>query len=66
LTRKPAATFPAADASQTDPFRCFLEAALTEDETITAKEDDAIAEVETDRAAGVPSIPFDVIKRGLS
>lgn len=29
----------------------------------TAEEEDAVAEVEADRAAGVPTIPFDEIER---
>jgi hypothetical protein len=46
----------------TDPFLRYLEAAPADDEPVTVEEDAAIAEVEADRAAGVPTIPFDDVK----
>jgi hypothetical protein len=54
------------DASHSDPFVRFLPAAPLDDEPITAEEEAAIAEVEADRSAGVPTIPFDEIKRVYS
>lgn len=45
-----------------DPFRRYLEAAPADDESVSVEEDLAIAEVEADRAAGVPTIPFDAVK----
>jgi hypothetical protein len=40
------------NASRTDPFVRFLEAAPIDAEPITAEEDAAIAEVEADRSCG--------------
>jgi hypothetical protein len=37
--------------------------APVDDESITPEEEAALAEVEADRAAGVPTIPFDEVKR---
>lgn len=51
------------ETSGTDPLLCFLYAAPIDDEPVTAEEEAALAEVEADRAAGVPTIPFDEIKR---
>jgi hypothetical protein len=48
---------------RTDPFVRFLDAAPIDDEPVTPEEEAAVAEVEADRAAGVPTIPFDEIKR---
>jgi hypothetical protein len=48
---------------RTDPFVRFLDEAPIDDEPVTAEEEAAVAEVEADRAAGVPTIPFDEIKR---
>jgi len=48
---------------RTDPFVRFLDGAPIDDEPVTAEEEAAVAEVEADRAAGVPTIPFDEIKR---
>ncbi|HET7127648.1 MAG TPA: hypothetical protein VFJ93_01065 [Gaiellaceae bacterium] len=48
-----------------DPFLRYLDAAPVDDEPVTAEEEAAIAEVEADRAAGVPTIPFDDVKRTL-
>jgi hypothetical protein len=47
------------DAFVSDPFLRFLHDAPVDDEPVTAEEEAAIAEVERDRAAGVPTIPFD-------
>jgi hypothetical protein len=60
---KSAATLPLINASNTDPFLRYLKAAPADDEPVTAEEDAAIAEVDADRAAGVPTIPFDDVKR---
>lgn len=51
------------DTSGTDPFRSFLESAPVDDEPVMAEEEAALSEVEADRAAGVPTIPFSEIKR---
>ena len=48
---------------QRDPFLRYLGAAPIDEEPITVEEDIAIAEVEADRAAGVPTVPFDDVKR---
>jgi hypothetical protein len=37
--------------------------APVDDESITPEEEAALAEVEADRAAGVPTIPFDEVTR---
>jgi hypothetical protein len=50
-------------ALRSDPLVRFLDKAPVDDESITAEEEAAIAEVEADRAAGTPTIPFDDIKR---
>lgn len=57
-----AATLPLIDALHRDPFLRYLEAAPADDEPVTVEEDAAIAEVEADRVAGVPTIPFDDVK----
>jgi hypothetical protein len=46
-----------------DPFLRFLDQAPIDDEPVTTEEEAAIAEVEADRAAGVPTIPFDDVRR---
>jgi hypothetical protein len=46
-----------------DPLLCCLGAAPVDDEPVTVEEDLAIAEVEADRAAGVPTVRFDDVKR---
>ncbi len=51
------------EALRSDPFLRFLDDAPTDDEPVTAEEEAAVAEVEADRAAGVPTIPFDDVKR---
>jgi hypothetical protein len=43
-------------AFASDPFVRFLDAAPLDDEPVTAEEEAAVAEVERDRAAGVPTI----------
>ena len=57
-----AATLRRIDAQRTDPFLRFLDAAPIDDEPVSPDEEAALAEVEADRAAGVPTIPFDEIK----
>jgi len=49
-------------AQRTDPFLRFLDAAPIDDEPVSSDEEDALAEVEADRAAGVPRVSFDDIK----
>jgi hypothetical protein len=51
------------EALRSDPFVRYLDAAPVDDEPVTPEEEAAIAEVEADRAAGVPRIPFDDVKR---
>jgi hypothetical protein len=51
------------EALRNDPFVRFLDEAPLDDEPVTSEEEAAVAEVEADRAAGVPTIPFDEIKR---
>ena len=48
---------------RTDPLVRFLDSAPIDDEAVTAEEGAAVDEVEADRAAGAPTIPFDEIKR---
>ena len=48
---------------RTDPFVRFLDEAPIDDEPVTAEETAAVAEVDADRAAGAPTVPFDEIKR---
>ena len=57
------ATLRRIDAQRADPFVRFLDAAPTDDEPVTAEEQAAVAEVDADRAAGIPTIPFDDVKR---
>jgi len=57
------ATLRRIDAQRADPLVRFLDAAPVDDEPVTAEEEAALAEVEVDRAAGVPTISFDDIKR---
>jgi hypothetical protein len=51
------------ETSRADRFLNFLDAAPTDDEPVTAEEESALAEVEADRAAGLPTIPFEDVKR---
>ena len=51
------------DPFASDPFLRFLDSAPVEDEPVTPEEEAAVAEVESDRAAGVPTLPFDDVKR---
>jgi hypothetical protein len=46
-----------------DPLVALMDAAPIDDEPFTDEDAAAIAEVEADRAAGVPTIPFEEIKR---
>jgi hypothetical protein len=48
-----------------DPFVRFLEAAPIDDERVTAEEQAALAKVKADRAAGMPTMSFEEIKRRL-
>ena len=48
---------------RTDPLVRFLDQAPVDDEPVTTEEEAALAEVEADRAAGVPTIPLDDVKR---
>lgn len=54
------------DERRDDPFLRFLDAAPLDDEPETEKERAAIAEVGADRAAGVPRISFEDVKRAYS
>jgi hypothetical protein len=51
------------ESLRNDPFVRYLDAAPIDDESVTDEEGAAVAEVEADRAAGVPTIPYDEIKR---
>jgi len=51
------------EALRTDPLVRFLDQAPVDDEPVTTEEEAALAEVEADRAAGVPTIPLDDVKR---
>jgi hypothetical protein len=51
------------EARRTDPFLRFLDTAPLDDEPVSPEEEAAVAEVEADRAAGEPTVPFDDIKR---
>ena len=44
----------------------FLEAAPIDDEPVSAEEEAAVAEVEADRAAGVPTVPFQDVRRAYT
>jgi hypothetical protein len=57
------ATLRRIDAQRTDPLVRFFDAAPLDDEAVSKEEEAAVAEVEADRARGVPTIPFDEIKR---
>jgi hypothetical protein len=57
------ATLRQIEARRTDPFLRFLEAAPLDDEPESPEEQAAVAEVEADRAAGTPTVPFEDIKR---
>ena len=56
------ATLRRIDVLRNDPLVRFLDAAPIDDEPITAEDVQAIADVEADRAAAVPTISFDDIK----
>jgi hypothetical protein len=51
------------EALRDDPFLRFLDEAPVDDEPVTAEEQGAVAAVEADRAAGLPTIPFDDVER---
>ena len=51
------------EALRADSFVRYLDAAPVDDEPVSEEEEAAVAEVDADRAAGVPTIPFDEIKR---
>jgi len=57
------ATLRRIDAQRADPFVRFLDAAPIDDEPVSAEEEASVAEVEANRATGVPTIPFDDVKR---
>jgi hypothetical protein len=46
-----------------DPVIAAFRNALEDDEPLTPEDEAALAEVAADRAAGVPTIPFEEIKR---
>lgn len=46
-----------------DPVIAAFRSAPMDDEPLSAEEEAALAEVAADRAAGVPTIPFEEIKR---
>lgn len=56
------ATLRRIDMLRNDPLVRFLEAAPIDDEPIAVDDKQALADVEADRAAGVPTISFDDIK----
>jgi hypothetical protein len=49
-----------------DPFLRYLDAARADDEPVTVEEDAAIAEVEGDRRAGIPTVSFEEVRRRYS
>lgn len=51
------------DDAASDPFLRYLEGAPIDDEAVTPEEATAIAEVEADRLAGTPRVPFEQVKR---
>jgi hypothetical protein len=51
------------DALRDDPMVRYMDAAPLDEEPVTAEEAAAVAEAEADRANGVPTVPFDEIKR---
>lgn len=53
------------ESLRNDPFLRYLDAAPVDDEPVTAEEEAAIGEVDAVRAAGVPRIPFEDVKRAL-
>jgi hypothetical protein len=65
-TRKSPATLQLIDTLPSDPFVRFLEGAPIDDEPVSAEEEAAVAEVEADRAAGVPTVSFEEVKRNVS
>jgi hypothetical protein len=54
------------DERRDDPLLRFLDSAPLDDEPETDEERAAIAEVDADRAAGVPRISFEDVKRAYS
>jgi hypothetical protein len=51
------------EALRGEPLLRFLDAAPVDDDPVSEDEERAIAEVEADRANGVPTIPLDDVKR---
>jgi hypothetical protein len=49
-----------------DPFLRYLESAPVDDESVTVEEEAAIAEVEGDRRAGIPTVSFEEVRRRYS
>lgn len=58
-----AATLRLIDRRNADPLLRALAEAPEDDEPFTEDDEAAIAEVEADRAAGVPAIPFEEVRR---
>jgi hypothetical protein len=58
-----AATLHLIDRRNTDPLLRALADAPEDDEPFTEDDEAATAEVEADRAAGVPAIPFEEVRR---
>lgn len=50
-------------AQRTDPLVRFFDAAPVDDEPVSSEEAAAVADVDADRARGIPTIPFDDVKR---
>jgi len=48
---------------RTDRIVPFFDAAPVDDESVSAEEERAVAEVDADRGRGVPTISFEEIKR---
>lgn len=57
------ATLRRIEARRTDPLLRFLDAAPIDDEPVSGEEEAAVAEVEADRTAGAPTVPFEDVKR---
>lgn len=57
------ATLRRINLQRADPLVRFFDAAPVDDEPVSADEEAAVAEADADRAQGVPTIPFDEIKR---
>jgi hypothetical protein len=54
------------DEGTSDPFLQYLKAAPIDDEPVTPEEQAAVAEVEADRRAGVPTVSFEEVRRRYS